>query len=90
MRASDLGAQLPTLVRGIHYEGWYPAGTPIHPRRKEDFLVRIEKAFTTDPIDNTEEAVSAVFALLDRHVTAGEVKDVRHAMTKHLQELWPA
>jgi uncharacterized protein (DUF2267 family) len=88
--ASNLGAQLPTLVRGIYYEGWHPAGIPIRPRRKEDFLARIEKAFTTDPIDDTEAAVSAVFALLDRHVTAGEVKDVRQAMTKHLQELWPA
>jgi uncharacterized protein (DUF2267 family) len=88
--ASNLGAQLPTLVRGIYYEGWHPAGTPTHPRKKEDFLARIEKAFTTDPLDNTEEAVSAVFALLDRHVTAGEVEDVREAMTKHLRELWPA
>ena len=88
--ASNLGAQLPILVRGIYYEGLHPAGTPIHPRKKEDFLARIDKAFTTDPIENTEEAVSAVFALLDRHVTAGEVDDVRQAMTKHLRELWPA
>jgi uncharacterized protein (DUF2267 family) len=87
--ASNLGAQLPMLVRGIYYEGWHPAGTPIHPRKKEDFLVRIDAAFKTDPIDDVEEAVSAVFALLDRHVTWGEVDDIRQSLPKEMRELWP-
>lgn len=87
--ASNLGAQLPMLVRGIYYEGWHPAGTPTHPRKKEDFLVRIDEAFKTDPIDDVEEAVSAVFALLDRHVTWGEVDDIRQSLPKDIRELWP-
>ena len=87
--ASNLGAQLPMLVRGIYYEGWHPAGTPTHSRKKEEFLVRIEEAFKTDPINDVEEAVSAVFALLDRHVTWGEVDDIRQSLPKDIRELWP-
>ena len=55
--ASHLGAQLPLLVRGIYYEGWHPAGTPVAERSKEAFLARLEEAFKADPIDDPDEAV---------------------------------
>jgi uncharacterized protein (DUF2267 family) len=87
--ASHLGAQLPILIRGIYYEGWRPAGTPVTERSKTDFLARIDKAFETDPIDDVEEAVTDVFKVLNHHVSAGEVEDVRHALPKGLRELWP-
>jgi len=87
--ASHLGAQLPILIRGVYYEGWHPAGTPVAERSKADFLARIDKAFETDPIDDVEEAVTDVFKVLNHHVSAGEVEDVRHALPKGLRELWP-
>jgi len=87
--AVHLGAQLPTLIRGIYYEGWHPAGTPESKRSKQDFLARIETAFRNDPIDNIEQAITAVFQVINHHVTAGEVEDVRHALPKHLRALWP-
>ncbi|HVX00958.1 MAG TPA: DUF2267 domain-containing protein, partial [Candidatus Babeliaceae bacterium] len=36
--AAKLGAQLPLLIRGMSYEGWVPAHTPIKVHRLEDFL----------------------------------------------------
>lgn len=87
--AAHLGAQLPTLVRGIYYEGWHPAGTPVEARRKADFLARIDKAFETDPIDGVEDAVGIVFKTLSRHVSAGEIEDVRKALPADLRALWP-
>jgi uncharacterized protein (DUF2267 family) len=87
--ASQLGAQMPMLLRGLYYEGWVPAKTPVRESSKEAFLERIEAAFAADPIDDPEEAVCSVFRLLNRRISAGEVKDVRQRLPKHLRELWP-
>jgi len=40
--AVDLGAQLPMLVRGMHYEGWKPNATPSDDDRQA-FLERVEE-----------------------------------------------
>ena len=36
--AADLGAQLPTLIRGVYYEQWRPAVMPVKERHLEAFL----------------------------------------------------
>jgi uncharacterized protein (DUF2267 family) len=38
---AQLGAQLPTLIRGFYYEGWDPTGKPLRVRHKEQFLARL-------------------------------------------------
>jgi uncharacterized protein (DUF2267 family) len=86
----DLAAQLPVLVRGIYFEGWKPSETPVWNRKKEDFIARIQEAFSDDLLNDPDEAVAAVFSLLDRHVSYGEIEDIRHSMKKPLRELWPA
>src|SRR5690606_20300263 len=45
--ATDLGAQLPMLIRGLYYEGWNPSKTPTKERRKEEFLHHVREAFRT-------------------------------------------
>lgn len=87
--AVDLGAQLPTLLRGVYYEHWRPATAPAKARSREDFIARIDHAFKTDPIAFTPEAVSAVFAFLSGKIAAGEIEDVRHALPADLRALWP-
>ena len=87
--AVGLGAQLPELLRGIYYEHWRPAATPVKQRRKADFIARVDKAFKTDPILFTSEAVAAVFELLSEKITAGEIEDVRHALPADIRALWP-
>lgn len=88
--AADLGAQLPTLIRGIYYEGWNPSATPTHPRTKDDFVAAVQRAFPTDPLRNPDLAISAVFAVLNRHVSGGQVEQMRQALQKPLRALWPA
>jgi len=87
--AVGLGAQLPELLRGVYYEHWRPAVTPVKSRHKADFIARIDAAFRTDPIVSTPDAVAAVFALLSDKITAGEVEDVRHELPADLRALWP-
>ncbi len=88
--AVDLGAQLPLLIRGIYYGGWHPAGTPVKTRSRDEFLGHIQEAFKTDPMDDAEEAVGAVFALLSDRISEGEMADVRHTLPRQIRELSPS
>ena len=86
--AAQLGAQLPLLVRGLYYESWRPAKTPVEDRSREAFLARIDEAFSPDPVDATD-ASCAVFRLLNNHVAKGEIEDVRNRLPKAIREIWP-
>ncbi len=88
--AVHLGAQLPTLIRGVYYEQWRPATTPVRDRHLESFLATVDKAFASDPLDDTAEAVAIVLALLSKRISAGEAVKVRQALPAQLRLLWPA
>jgi uncharacterized protein (DUF2267 family) len=83
-----LGAQLPMLVRGFYYEGWHPSGNPQRARRKEEFMAEIGEAFRDDRAVDPEQVTRAVFRLLERHVTAGEIRGVKHLLPAELRSLW--
>jgi uncharacterized protein (DUF2267 family) len=87
--AVDLGAQLPMLIRGVYYDQWRPATTPLRDRHLESFLATIDKAFRDDPLDDTSEAAAAVFGLLSDRISAGEIADVRQLLPSQLRQLWP-
>jgi uncharacterized protein (DUF2267 family) len=86
---ADLSAQLPVIIRGLYFEGWNPVDAPVWQRGREDFVGRIEDDFLNDRPNNTEQAIAAVFRLLDRHISQGEIAQVRMSMRKSLQNLWP-
>lgn len=85
--AAHLAAQLPLLVRGLFYEGWHPAGTPIADRGGEAFYASVEAAFARAPED-PEEIIRAVFALLERHVSAGEVEHLKKTLPAGVRRFW--
>lgn len=86
--AVDLAAQLPMLVRGFYYEGWHPNGKSPKQKRKEEFLSHIASAFRDDPGIDAEQIAQAVFQLLDKHVSAGEIRDVKNILPKEIRTLW--
>lgn len=87
--SADFAAQLPTLLRGVYYEQWRPAITPVKKRSKADFIAQVEKSFKPDPLEDAPQAVAAVFDLLSGKITAGEVEDIRRALPEELRDLWP-
>jgi uncharacterized protein (DUF2267 family) len=87
--ATDLGAQLPMLIRGFYYEGWTLSGKPVKERRKEDFLEHMRQAFRHDEQIDAEQVMRAVFRLLARRVSAGEISDVKQLLPAALRKLWP-
>lgn len=86
--AADLAAQLPLIIRGIYYTGWNPSRTPSADRTKDAFLNRVADAFSKDPLEDPERAVAAVFDLLRRKVSLGEIDHISNAMRAPLRELW--
>jgi uncharacterized protein (DUF2267 family) len=87
--AVDLGAQLPTLIRGVYYEGWTPNRKPAKERRREEFLAHIAAAFRGHSEIFPEEVAWAVFKVLERHVSAGEIGDIKHVLPAPIRSLWP-
>lgn len=87
--AVDLGAQLPTFLRGVYYDQWRPAKTPVKDRHLDSFLATIDNSFKPDPIDDTAEAATAVFEVMTRKVTWGEIDEVRKALPAAIRALWP-
>lgn len=86
--AADLGAQLPMLVRGLYYEGWRPSAHPLKYRHKEDFLQRVAERYPGLEDDMRELAVRAVFKILARHVTSGEIEQVKNQLPADVRALW--
>jgi uncharacterized protein (DUF2267 family) len=85
---AHLGAQLPLVVRGTYYEGWHPAGKPLKEHRPE-FLSHIAEAFKFDSDADPVRICHAVLGTLEKHVTAGEVENVKASLPNDLRELWP-
>lgn len=86
--AVDLGAQLPMLIRGFYYGGWRPAGRPLKHRHRTEFLQLVAKDCPGLTSSELEPAVRAVFKLLARHVTAGEIGHVRDQLPAEVRSLW--
>ncbi len=87
--AAQLGAQLPMLVRGFYYEGWDPSDKPLRERHKEEFLDHVARELRgIDGVD-PERVVRAVFTVLAKRVSEGEIEDVKHILPAEVRALWP-
>lgn len=84
---ADLAAQLPVVLRGLFFDGWQPQRETTRVRRRE-FLERVGEGLAGSDLD-PREAAGAVFALLARRVSPGEVEDLRGVLPRSLRALWP-
>jgi uncharacterized protein (DUF2267 family) len=74
--AAQLAAQLPELIRGIYYEDWVPARTPLKYRTIDEFFARVADEAQLPGETQTSYACSAAARVLRRHVSEGEIDDV--------------
>lgn len=84
-----LGAELPSLIRGIYYDGWHPSEKQAPIVERSEFLDRIHESLHRDAAIDTEQTARDVLAELARHLPAGELEDVKAATPKALRSLWP-
>ena len=64
-------------------------GKPLKERHKEQFLARIAQELRSDESTDPERIARAVFAVLARRVSEGEIQDVKHVLPADIRHLWP-
>lgn len=87
--AAQLGAQLPMVIRGLFYEGWRPVAKLDRTATWENFMRPVYLAVCQDGSRTPEEVVRAVFEVLSRHISEGEVDDVIGQLPRDIRVLWP-
>jgi uncharacterized protein (DUF2267 family) len=88
--AVQLGAQLPTILRGVYYEGWQLKSRPVREQSRYGFLSALQKPFGKDNVVDTSHIARAIFHLLNDKISKGEIDDIRSILPKGINEFWPA
>jgi uncharacterized protein (DUF2267 family) len=85
--AAELAAQLPTLIRGIYYEEWSPARTPLAIHDVDTFLEHVASEGAMGGETEASLAVEAVARVLRRHVSEGEIEHLLTVLPNKLKTL---
>ncbi len=83
---AEFASQMPVLIMGMYYSGWSPIGKPEKMRNLDEFLDRVaaELPQGSDPLRVTH----GIIRVLERHISQGEMNDVRRSFPEHLRALW--
>jgi uncharacterized protein (DUF2267 family) len=84
----QLGAQLPTLIRGIYYEGWALRNDPTQIRTRAAMIARVRRGLGNDPALDALHVLRATLELLVARVSPGEIEDIRSTLPGPIRELW--
>jgi uncharacterized protein (DUF2267 family) len=88
-QSAHFAAQLPLLVRGAYFDQYRPAQQPAAIRSQDDFISRVQHDLDGARPVRAEQAVAAVMRTLNRHVTEGQLENVRDALPKAVRAMWP-
>lgn len=85
--AAQLAAQLPDLIRGVYYENWVPSRVPHHYRDAQSFLTELSREAGLHGPSEASYAAGAVYTVLCRKVTEGEIADVLAVLPESVRKL---
>jgi uncharacterized protein (DUF2267 family) len=84
---AHLGAQLPVTVRGIFYEEWRPAETPLRYHSLDAFLHHLAAAASLSGDTEASFAAEAAARVLARHLAPGEITKVGAVLPRGVADL---
>lgn len=87
--ATQLGAQLPVLIRGLYYEGFSPQAHSMNDKSLKALLQAVENKMPRFYPKNPGELIRGVLVLLSEHVSEGEIHDVKACCSEELRAFWP-
>lgn len=85
----QLASQLPMMIKGMYFDGWNPSKTPIKIRSRDEFLERIIDEYGGPNASAPDRMATVVFRHLERHVSEGEIDDVKASLPTQLRQIWP-
>ena len=86
--AVELAAQLPTILRGIYFEGWKVNNDPARIRDRSALLARVKQGLKTDDGLDPRQVLRAIIRLLVKYVSPGKIDDVTAALPDSIADLW--
>jgi uncharacterized protein (DUF2267 family) len=86
--SAHLAAQLPTVLRGLYFEGWDPASTPVKMHRAE-FLDAVGRRLAPGRFLDPEQLTRQVLKAASEHLSPGELEKARNCLPADLHCLWP-
>lgn len=85
--AAALGAQLPILVRGVYYEGWRPADTPLK-MNKDQFIGEVDRQIEPLSYDqSTEDLIRGVIAIIQDYTDPHEMRKIKGTLPSEIQAM---
>lgn len=86
---AHLAAQMPTVIRGLYFEGWRPGHVEQVERGIDHFLEEILDRLERGTSDvDAYEAARATYAVLAAHVSSGEIRKILATLPHELRVLW--
>jgi len=82
----EFAAQMPVLIMGMYYAGWTPSHKPEKLKTPDDFLDKV--ASRLPPGEDPLRVTTGILRVLERHISWGELKDVRRNFPERVRELW--
>lgn len=83
-----LGAQLPTILRGIYYEGWTLHRDLTQLRDRDAMVARVKAELGPTVHIAPVDVLRAVIHLLVAHVSNGQIQHVVATLPKSIASLW--
>jgi uncharacterized protein (DUF2267 family) len=86
----DFAVQMPTVIRGIMFEGYSPAGKP-EKLDRDQFLSRVESELRASGGNQSPiEATQAVFSVMDKHLSQGAINSLKELLPDEYAAFWKA
>jgi uncharacterized protein (DUF2267 family) len=88
-KAALIGSELPMVIRGLYYEGWTPAGKPVRPLSRIEYLNALHEYFNNEPSVDPERIVRGMFRLINKSLQENGIRDIERILPGELKEFWP-
>jgi len=86
---AHFGAGLPTLIRGIYYDGWHPSATRLKAAHAEGFIQALRHELHDHrELQEAEQVALAVMGVIAERMEAGQIDHIVDALPKDARELW--
>ncbi|HTW54054.1 MAG TPA: DUF2267 domain-containing protein [Bradyrhizobium sp.] len=86
---AHFGAGLPTMIRGIYYDGWHPSAARLREAHTEDFCKSMQRELHGHhELQNTEQVAIAVMGAMHERMDTGQIDHIVDALPKQVRDLW--